>query len=514
MHLLTLIDEAATKFPEQDAIRWGDDRVTYAQLQQQIASVAGNAIRAGAKPGERFLYAAKPNVDSLVVTLGLLRAGLTLVFVDPFSAPDLFNARARLVEASFVVADSLLYLVGHRRLARLRAWRNLNICDYSTVDTAKHWFVGSWLPGLPKGATGVSAWRHGAVDTTIVLPKLDGNADAIIVFTSGTTGDPKGVVHSLATLSANATGFASRFSLQPGEIVYSEPMTLGVVALATGATWVIPKKGEEIPEEVGVLFAVPTEVLQHLDNAESQKKPPRVRVLGTGGAPVLPSLIKRIGAVLGSETLVLAVYGMTEMLPVAVATGEEKLSYSLSGDLLGEHIGDTKVRISADREIEVAGSGLMTRYFGREPSVWHPTGDLGRLDADGRIVMLGRKKNMLIRGNMNIYPSLYEPGITKISGVADAVIVGVPNEYGDDRVVLFVIPADKGADEHRLQLLVEKEIVHHMDVAALPDLIRVIKSMPVSGRSLKRNMTELAALAKALFPDEAATHESIQGKSQ
>ena len=217
---------------------------------------------------------------------------------------------------------------------------------------------------------------------------------------------------------------------------------------------------------------------------------------------------------LGPQTLVLAVYGMTEMLPVAVASGEEKLSYTLSGDLLGQPIGDTKVRISADHEIEVSGSGLMTRYFGRERSLWHPTGDLGRLDADGRLVMLGRKKNMLIRGNMNIYPSLYEPGITTINGVADAVIVGVPNEYGDDRVVLFVIPANQDADEHQLQRLVEKEIVQHMDADALPDLIRVIKSMPVSGRSLKRDMTELAALAKQFFADEIATGESLEGKTQ
>jgi acyl-CoA synthetase (AMP-forming)/AMP-acid ligase II len=141
----------------------------------------------------------------------------------------------------------------------------------------------------------------------------------------------------------------------------------------------------------------------------------------------------------------------------------------------------------------------MKGYLGKQPSAWHATGDLGYMDDKGRLMLLGRKKNMLIRGDMNIYPSLYEPGICTIDGVADAVIVGVPDEIGDDRVVLFVVPSD--ADTKRAELIerLNRELPIHMDRQALPDKIEIIEKLPVSGRGQKRDMVELQKIATALI---------------
>jgi acyl-CoA synthetase (AMP-forming)/AMP-acid ligase II len=343
----------------------------------------------------------------------------------------------------------------------------------------------------------LKTWEH-QEHPEVRLPALDPDQDAIVTFTSGTTGDPKGVVHSLATLSANAVNFASIFEITEGHTVYAEPMTLGVVALSHGAEWRIPQPKEDVPGDIDVLFAVPTELLAFLEKIETQHVKPQVRVVGTGAAPVLPSLVQRISDALGDDTTILCVYGMTEMLPVAI--GDAKLKTSISrGDLLGTPIGDTEIMIAADGEIMVRGSGLMKRYWGRVPAAWHPTGDLGFLDDTGRLIMVGRKKNMLIRGNMNIYPSLYEPGITTIPGVADAVIAGTPDQYGDDYVVLFVVPTAEVTDKDALQRQVTKDVVHHMDIDALPDLVAVIDAIPTSGRALKRDMTAVEAMAKTLF---------------
>jgi acyl-coenzyme A synthetase/AMP-(fatty) acid ligase len=101
---------------------------------------------------------------------------------------------------------------------------------------------------------------------------------------------------------------------------------------------------------------------------------------------------------------------------------------------------------------------------------------------------------MMIRGDTNIYPSLYEPGITTINGVADAVIVGVPDEFGDDQIVLFVLP-EPGLNLDELRPLVWAELPTHVDKAALPDYLFFLQSMPVTGRSQKRDMDKLIELA-------------------
>ena len=490
LNFLDLVYAASDARPDNKAITLKGETLTYRELTAGITNVAANAVAHGAVAGDRFLFAAKPSPTSIMVTLGLLKAGLTLVFVDPFSSPDLFASRSTLVNPAYTVADSLLYTLGHPRLARARAWKNVSVCDYGSVD-AGHLFIGRRLPGLPRAAVSMSDWIRSA-PRGVIIPPADPDADAVITFTSGTTSDPKGVVHSLGTLSANMPVFGALLNLRPGQKIYSEPMTLGAVALSHGAEWHIPAKSDRVPD-ADVYFAVPTVVLATLDKIEASRRTPLIRTVATGAAPVLPSLVSRISHVLGESTTILNVYGMTEMLPIAVGDARLKAQRP-TGDLLGTPVGDTEIRIGDNREILVRGSGLMKRYFGREPAGWHPTGDLGLVDDDGQLVMLGRKKNMLIRGNMNIYPSLYESSISLIANVEDAVIVGVGDEYGDDVICLF-ITVTPGADAERVRSEVAKDLVNHMDADAIPDHVFVIDSIPTSGRALKRDMGDLHAIA-------------------
>jgi acyl-CoA synthetase (AMP-forming)/AMP-acid ligase II len=196
---------------------------------------------------------------------------------------------------------------------------------------------------------------------------------------------------------------------------------------------------------------------------------------------------------------------MTEILPAAITTGEEKLA-NIDADVLGVPVPGVEVSFADDKEILIRGAGLMKGYLGKPKVDWHATGDLGYLDERGRVMLLGRKKNMLIRADMNIYPSLYEPGLCTIPGVADAVIVGAPDEIGDDRVVLFVVPAESGGGESvaRSDLLarVWSAVPQHMDQQAFPDKIVILDELPVNGRGQKRAMRKLQEMALALF-DEA-----------
>src|SRR5690606_32463242 len=156
------------------------------------------------------------------------------------------------------------------------------------------------------------------------------------------------------------------------------------------------------------------------------------------GAPVLRPLLERAFARFPGVAI-RAVYGMTEMLPVAIADGAEKLARDpAEGDYAGRIAPSVRARLDGD-ELVLAGPGLASGYLGEPPLTEVRTGDLARLDGD-ELTLLGRRKDMFIRGTQNVYPALYESVIADIPGVREAVMTGVPDEIGDDRIVVLVVP--------------------------------------------------------------------------
>jgi acyl-CoA synthetase (AMP-forming)/AMP-acid ligase II len=202
---------------------------------------------------------------------------------------------------------------------------------------------------------------------------------------------------------------------------------------------------------------------------------------------VLRPLLERARAQLPA-TAIHAVYGMTEILPVAIADGDEKLAFEGSGDYVGELMSAVRARIS-DGELVVSGEGLALGYLGEPPLTELRTGDLARLE-NGRVVLGGRSKDMFIRGSTNVYPGLYEPIIAGIPGIGDAAIVGVPDAVGDDEVVLVIVPG-AGYDESA----VRRALPGLIDAAVLPDRIVTMTDLPRAGRSSK---LDRAALARAV----------------
>ena len=145
----------------------------------------------------------------------------------------------------------------------------------------------------------------------------------------------------------------------------------------------------------------------------------------------------------------------------------------------------------------LSGEGLFDRYLGDEAVYKHPTGDMARIDEQGRIVLLGRKKDMIIRGKHNIYPPLFEATIRQIEGVTDCAMVGVYNpEKADEEIVLF-IESDSLLDEKSLreQLLSGDNSI---DLYAQPDSI-IFETLPYSGRSHKLDKKALREQARQIL---------------
>ncbi|NUP49923.1 MAG: acyl--CoA ligase, partial [Catenulispora sp.] len=366
-----------------------------------------------------------------------------------------------------------------------------------------------WLPGVPKGAltlarlersasagraasAGLSAdsdglSADGPAATAVpsagpAVPSVDPDAPALVVFTSGTTAAPRAVVHTRATLAAARALFNARIGWGPGDVVHTDQLMIALPALAAGAAWTPTGEGATH------LFGTPAHIAKLLDTGTL---PPTLRCVLLGAAPVPPPILRRLRQA-APDAEILSVYGTTEALPIAVATAEDKLAHVAEGDLLGTPLPGISIRISEDDEILVRGPHL-AGYLDR-PLDELATGDLGRLDADGRLVLLGRAKDMLIRGSFNLYPGLYEPAIAAQPGVADCAYVGVPDpDTADEQVVLAVVPAVDTAPEAVVSRLAAA-LPQLIDTAACPDRIVPVAAIPKRGRTSKPDRDALREL--------------------
>ncbi|MEU4805598.1 class I adenylate-forming enzyme family protein [Actinosynnema sp. NPDC023587] len=467
--------------------------LTYRDLSEKILGTAHRLRHKGFRPGTRMLFSVRPGPDAIVLALGTVAAGGTVVFIDPGVGPELFAGRLDLAGPGWAAAESLLYAASApgplRALARRRG---VLLPDYAALPL-RHIRSGPWLPGTPLRA--ISTRRLARPVPGATTPDPDPDQDAVVVFTSGTTAAPKAVVHTRGSLGAALRALATRCALGPDTRVHTDQMMLGLPALVAGAHWTMPPHGFAPSADPAALaaglagathtFLVPADLAAILDSGVTL--PHSLRQVLLGSAPVLPPLLTRAQRAL-PEVELLAVYGMTEILPVAIATADEKIVHG--GDLLGRPLPGVTARIAHDGELRVSGPNLCRGYLGEAPLTEHATGDLARLDGD-RLVLTGRKKDMILRGRTNIYPGLHEPAIAGLPGVAAAIMVGVPDEIGDERIVLVLTALpDAGpglADRTRTAL------PGLIDASALPDRIVVVDELPVTGRLRKVDRAALRA---------------------
>ncbi|MFI6811650.1 class I adenylate-forming enzyme family protein [Nonomuraea sp. NPDC050328] len=441
--------------------------LSFGALRERVLRIRDRLAGAGFEPGQSVLYAVQPSPDAIAVALGAVAAGGTLVFADPGLAPGVLEARLRLARPGWVVAESFLYAITATAAGRALVRRRGVLLPALSQAAVRHAYTGRWLPGVPSGAVRL----HGLdAPFDAALGEADLDAPAAVIFTSGTTAHPRAVVHTRRSLAAGLQIFMDRFPLGPGDVVHTDGLMLGLPALIGGATWSMP--GSLDGRGVTHLYQVPVEA------ARLTELPGTVRHLLLGSAPAPPAVLRRCLEICTGE--VHSVYAMTEALPIALAGAEEKLAYS-GGDLLGEPLPGVGVRFTADRELVVSGPHVARGYLGEPPVTEVPTGDLARLDEQGRLVLLGRKKDMLLREGFNIYPSLYEPSIAALPGVREAALIGLPDPAtGDEEVVLALVPGD-GFQEQA----VRRRLPEVMDAGALPDRIQVFPDFPRAGRSHK-----------------------------
>ncbi|MFJ3513653.1 MULTISPECIES: AMP-binding protein [unclassified Streptomyces] len=486
--MLDRLDHALRSRPERPAVltatRTGAPRVraTRGELAELADAFAAALHARGLRAGDTVGVAVRPGARALAVLLALWRLGLRGAVLDPGAGPDVLRARLALARPSLVLADAAAQAVAGwaRPLARRARLALPDLAELGPVAT-----VGPRLPGC------APALDLGAPRAGVPAPggDLDGDADAVIVFTSGTTSRPRAVVHTRASLAAGMATVAGLFDARGDRPVLGGTFFVLVPALTRGAAVALPAGNARVLARQ----------LHRLRPQDTYLTPPRLRdALGaqarfhgrvwTGSAPAGAGLLERVRASGAAEAW--GVYALTELFPAAAVESREKSAFEEAGDLVGAPLPGVLAKPDATGQLLLSGPAARHRYLGEEPDPWVRTGDRARLDGAGRIVLEGRSKDMVLRRAENIYPGLYEPAL-HVPGVELAVLVGIPAGEGDERLVAVVQP-QRGADEQAVRAALSEPFARMG--TARPDAV-LLARIPLSGRSRKPDRAATAALA-------------------
>jgi acyl-CoA synthetase (AMP-forming)/AMP-acid ligase II len=513
-----MVRAAATRFGDTEGLVDGDLRLTFAELSERVDEAGRAFLAAGLEPGDRVAIWA-PNIAEWVFgALGALAAGGVIVPL---------NTRFKGAEAA--------YVLGRSRARMLLCVNGFLGNDYVAALRA----TGEQLPSLerivvlrgeaPEGtqpwadfASGASAVSPAALDARVGAGSPDDLSD--IIFTSGTTGRPKGVMVSHAQTLRVFWDWSGIVGLSHGDrylivnpFFHTFGYKAGILAcLLRGAT-IIPEPVFDVPavlqrvsdERVTMLPGPPTlylSILNHPDRDRYDLSSLRLAVTGAAAVPV--EMIRRMRSELTFRTIITG-YGLTESTGTVTMCRPDDDPETIA-TTSGRAIHDTEVRVVDDDghevprgtpgEIVCRGYHVMLGYF-EDPEAtaeaidadgWLHTGDLGVMDERGYVDITDRKKDMFIVGGFNAYPAEIENALLGHEAVAQVAVVGVPDARMGEVGHAFVVPRPgTTVDPDALIAWCRERMANYK----VPRAVHVVDALPVnaSGKVLKYELRARAS---------------------
>jgi long-chain acyl-CoA synthetase len=455
MNLAQILADAASRDPERTAIKLDDMELNYAVLQEGARRVASVLRSRGVGPGDRVALML-PNVPYFPVCyFGALWAGAVVVPLN------VLNKRR---EMAFYLRDSAasLLFLWHGFAAEGEAGAIDADCEFLTIAPGE--FEQSLVGAEP----------------AVAITAREPDDTAVILYTSGTTGTPKGAELTHANLLRNCRCASDLFALGPEAVTlgalplfhsFGQTCAMNATVTAGGTLTLIPRfdpvQALEIIERdrVNVFEGVPTMYGAMLNVPDhSRFDTSTLAVCASGGAAMPVELMRGFEQAFGCK--VLEGYGLSETSPVASFNHPDRERKPGS---IGTPIEGVEMKVVDDDdhdlptgevgEIVIRGHNVMKGYWRRDDATaeairdgWFHSGDLGRIDEDGYFFIVDRKKDMIIRGGFNVYPREIEEVLYEHPAVREAAVIGIPDdEYGEEigAAVALKDGAEVSADELR-----------------------------------------------------------------
>jgi long-chain acyl-CoA synthetase len=428
--------EAVRDHADSIALRLGEVEMSFGGLDAASASLAGLLVTRGLRRGDR-VGVMLPNVPYFAVAYyGVLRAGGVVVPM---------NVLLKERETTFYLSDSQAMAV--------IAWHECSPAAHAGAAAA-----GAECIVVTPGEFEELIWAAEPVDEPVARDDTD---TAVILYTSGTTGTPKGAELTHANLRCNAAMVVELADLAAGDVIFGAlPLfhafgqTAGLnAAVAAGSCLTLiprfdPAKALEIIERdrVTVFEGVPTmfTAILHSDNHSDTSS---LRLCVSGGA-AMPVEVMR-GFEEAFDCMVLEAYGLSETSPLASIThpGWERKPGSIGTPVAGVEMKLIDTSHDGVGEIAIRGHNVMKGYWNRPEATaaaidadgWFHTGDLALVDDDGYYFIVDRSKDMIIRGGHNVYPREIEEVLYEHPAVREAAVIGVPDELLGEEIGAAVV---------------------------------------------------------------------------
>jgi len=490
-NLASILDRSAATQPDRTAIKLDDLSVSYQQLSDAARRLAGLLASAGVGGGDR-VGLMMPNVPAFPIAFyGALAAGAVVVPMNP-----LLKSR----EVAYYLGDSgTQVLFAWRDFASEAAKGAADVgAQVIQVDDAD---LSSVLAGQRPAATSEAA---------------DDSDDAVILYTSGTTGQPKGAQLTHGGLTRNARLTAETLlHNHPNDVmmgclplfhVFGLTCGLNATVLAGGTLTLLPRfdAGKALDviarDRVTIFEGVPTMyagMLHHpaADSADASS----LRLCVSGGAAMPVEILRGFEQKFGC--VILEGYGLSETSPVASFNHPDRPRKPGS---IGTPVEGVEMRLVSDSggpvpagevgEICIRGHNLMKGYWGKPeataeaiPDGWFRTGDLGRVDEDGYYYIVDRKKEMIIRGGFNVYPREIEEALHEHPAVAEVAVIGMAHpELGEEVGAAVALKPGAEATPAELQQFVKDRVAAYK----YPRRVWLVPSLPKgpTGKILRREV--------------------------
>ena len=521
-HFATLFQERVQAHPDREMVVHGAGRLSYAEVDRQAAGLAASLAGLGVGPGDR-LAVDLPNWPEWVVAfLAGARLGATVVPLDPALSFHEVKYQLRHSESRAVITPEVWHGTDYLELYEELLPDLPDLRHVITVGPEDLWTDDRFLQfedltsrGGETSGEGEAARRFS--DTSRAAASAADDAPLALLYTSGTMGKPKGVLLSHRNLVETARLSGEAMGLLDGDRVLGAVPFFHVFGVSTvvgtiafGGTIVLQERfeaGEALEllerERISVCHGVPT-MFQLLmrDRTFAGRDLTALRTGVVAGAPVSPDLVRRIRAWCNVEIA----YGLTETGPTVCMTrpGDpaERREQTVGRPLPGVEVKVVDLATGslhgpeAVGELAVKGANVMLGYHrmpgetarAHGPEGYFLTGDLVMIDEAGAVQVVGRRKEMIIRGGNNVTPREVEDVLRTHPAVDDVCVVGVPNELLGELVCACVVPVEGAiltGDE--LKEFGRDQLVDYK----VPDLVRFFDAFPMTGSGKVKRM-ELA----------------------
>ncbi|MDF8335669.1 long-chain-fatty-acid--CoA ligase [Novosphingobium cyanobacteriorum] len=487
------------------AFEFGERVTSYAQLHANSDAAARALLAGGCRPGARIGYLGKNNDRYFELLCAAAKAGMVIVPIGwRLTAPEI----------AFLIADAevdLLFVEPAFHPIALAASEEAAPNIISVEQAVAE-------------APGYEEWRATGIAGAMVLPVVNPDEPVLQLYTSGTTGKPKGAMishHNIYALrpicAAAGLGWdqwqVDDVSLVTMPVAHISGSGWGLVGLYNGAKSIVLPEFDAAAilhavttENISRIFLVPAAiqaVLRHPDAAKSDFS--RLRYILYGASPIPLDLLREAIEVFGCGFV--QNYGMTETCGTVVALPPEDHTVDGSQRMAsaGRALPGVTLRVVDERleavpagttgEILIHSPTTMVGYWRRPKATaealidgWMRTGDAGYLDADGYLFVQDRLKDMIISGGENVYPAEVESALYAHPDVAEVAVIGVPDERWGEAVTAVVVPNGGTIDSGALLLWARERLASYK----VPKRVIVRESLPrnASGKVLRRELRE------------------------